>query len=146
MTGRAPSEPRVRAWKRLVYHLTKEGNAQTQLNRPRPKKKRTIRDRDGNCCQQCGRQATERATYRGGIPLIVESDQRQSNGPEPVGVPLHVHHIIPLQNFGTNDPSNLITLCKKCHEELHKEAGESIPQSELERFGEALGRQDDFRW
>lgn len=127
-------------------YLTKEGNASTQLNRPAPNKKRAIRDRDGNCCQQGGRRATERATNGGGVPLIVEPDQGRSDGSKSVEVPLHVHHIIQLKNFGTNDPCNLITLCKKCHTKLHAEAGEPIPQSELERFGEALGRQDDFRW
>ena len=76
----------------------------------------------------------------------MELDQGRSDGAEPVGVPLHVHHIIQLQNFGTNDPSNLITLCEKCHTKLHAVAGEPIPQSELEQFGDALGRQDDFRW
>lgn len=28
---------------------------------------------------------------------------------------LHVHHIIPRRDGGTNDPSNLITLCSGCH-------------------------------
>ena len=28
---------------------------------------------------------------------------------------LQVHHIIPLSKGGNNDPSNLITLCKRCH-------------------------------
>lgn len=33
---------------------------------------------------------------------------------------IHMHHIIPLFNRGTNDDSNLILLCKKCHKEKHK--------------------------
>jgi predicted Zn finger-like uncharacterized protein len=33
---------------------------------------------------------------------------------------LDVHHIIYLSNHGTNQQSNLITLCRKCHEEEHK--------------------------
>lgn len=32
---------------------------------------------------------------------------------------LHVHHIISKSNGGTNIPSNLITLCKYCHDNLH---------------------------
>lgn len=32
---------------------------------------------------------------------------------------LHVHHIVFKSNGGTNAPSNLITLCKLCHDKLH---------------------------
>jgi 5-methylcytosine-specific restriction endonuclease McrA len=35
---------------------------------------------------------------------------------------LHIHHIVSRSNGGTNTPSNLITLCKSCHDKLH--AGE----------------------
>ena len=31
----------------------------------------------------------------------------------------HVHHIIPISKFGSNDPNNLITLCYKCHDKAH---------------------------
>ncbi|NMX22022.1 hypothetical protein C5S30_06250 [ANME-1 cluster archaeon GoMg4] len=34
-------------------------------------------------------------------------------------VQLHAHHIIPLSQGGSNEPDNLITLCKNCHAELH---------------------------
>lgn len=53
-------------------------------------KARRIRYRD-QCCQLCG-----------------VSD-----------VPLDVHHIIYLSNFGTNQQSNLVGLCRSCHEEIH---------------------------
>lgn len=33
---------------------------------------------------------------------------------------LHVHHIVFRSNGGNNSPSNLITLCKSCHNKLHK--------------------------
>ena len=33
---------------------------------------------------------------------------------------LHVHHIIFRSNGGTNTKNNLITLCKPCHDKLHK--------------------------
>jgi hypothetical protein len=33
--------------------------------------------------------------------------------------PLHVHHIIPLSRYGTNDPRNLVTLCYSCHRDQH---------------------------
>jgi hypothetical protein len=32
---------------------------------------------------------------------------------------LHVHHIVPLSSGGTNNWSNLVTLCRKCHRRLH---------------------------
>jgi len=35
------------------------------------------------------------------------------------GVELHIHHIIPLSKGGSNDPGNLITLCRECHEAVH---------------------------
>lgn len=32
---------------------------------------------------------------------------------------LHVHHMIPLSDYGANDPSNLVTLCHRCHLAQH---------------------------
>jgi len=32
---------------------------------------------------------------------------------------LHVHHIVPLSKDGTNNLSNLRTLCEGCHKKLH---------------------------
>jgi len=52
---------------------------------------RQIRERDGFTCQQCGK-----------------------HGPND-HVSLHVHHKIPRGNGGSDDPSNLITLCANCH-------------------------------
>jgi 5-methylcytosine-specific restriction endonuclease McrA len=37
---------------------------------------------------------------------------------------LHAHHVIYLKNGGENDTTNLITLCKSCHFELHNLAGD----------------------
>lgn len=31
-----------------------------------------------------------------------------------------VHHIIPLSEGGSNDESNLMSLCRSCHEKIHK--------------------------
>lgn len=36
------------------------------------------------------------------------------------GVELHVHHIVYASNFGTHQKTNLVTLCRKCHEKEHK--------------------------
>ena len=35
-----------------------------------------------------------------------------------------VHHIVPLSEGGTNDESNLMSLCRSCHEKIHKERGD----------------------
>lgn len=38
---------------------------------------------------------------------------------------LEVHHKVELQHGGTNDPSNLMVLCRGCHVEAHRpKAGE----------------------
>jgi len=34
-------------------------------------------------------------------------------------VELHVHHIIPIDKYGSNHPNNLITLCHSCHNKQH---------------------------
>lgn len=35
-----------------------------------------------------------------------------------------VHHIVPLSEGGTNDESNLMSLCRSCHEKIHHERGD----------------------
>jgi len=35
------------------------------------------------------------------------------------GAALHVHHIVPICEYGTNDKSNLIVLCRECHWVAH---------------------------
>ena len=35
-----------------------------------------------------------------------------------------VHHIIPLAEGGTHDESNLMSLCRSCHEKIHKGRGD----------------------
>jgi len=51
---------------------------------------KAVKERDGYRCQECG--STER---------------------------LIAHHVIPLQEGGTHDPSNGITLCATCHAPRH---------------------------
>ena len=34
------------------------------------------------------------------------------------------HYIIPLAEGGSNDESNLMSLCRSCHEKIHKERGD----------------------
>ena len=35
-----------------------------------------------------------------------------------------VHHIVPLAEGGSNDESNLMSLCRSCHEKIHRERGD----------------------
>ena len=58
-----------------------------------PRIARAMKKRDGGCCQKCG---------KGGR-----------------GIELNVHHIVSLSDGGTDDPDNLITLCRDCHSLNH---------------------------
>jgi formamidopyrimidine-DNA glycosylase len=33
---------------------------------------------------------------------------------------LHVHHFVPLSEGGSNDPTNLTTICADCHRRMHE--------------------------
>lgn len=49
-------------------------------------------------------------------------------------VELHVHHIIYASNFGTHQRTNLVTLCRACHELEHKRVldfGENMANTDL---------------
>ena len=59
-------------------------------------RRKAIYKRDGYACQNCGR--------RGGPTGTAE---------------LHCHHIVPKSKGGSHHPSNLITLCWKCHNAQH---------------------------
>ncbi|TXI47333.1 MAG: HNH endonuclease [Lysobacter sp.] len=37
-----------------------------------------------------------------------------------VNTELHVHHVVYVSNFGTHQKNNLVTLCRRCHEEEHE--------------------------
>lgn len=38
-----------------------------------------------------------------------------------------VHHILPVKRGGSNDESNLMSLCHSCHEKIHIELGDRKP-------------------
>lgn len=59
-------------------------------------RRKQVYERDGYTCQECG--------ALGGSWGSNE---------------LHAHHIQPISRGGSHDLSNLKTLCKDCHEELH---------------------------
>lgn len=58
--------------------------------------KKQIFERDGNRCQNCGKEANI------------------------------IHHIFPEKRGGKNEPDNLIALCNKCHEMVHQFGNISI--------------------
>lgn len=56
--------------------------------------------------------------------IVRDEYQCQAGGCEAVGGPdgdanLHVDHITPVEDGGTNDPDNLRTLCATCHARRH---------------------------
>lgn len=38
-----------------------------------------------------------------------------------------VHHILPVNRGGTNEESNLMSVCKRCHNQIHIELGDRHP-------------------
>jgi 5-methylcytosine-specific restriction endonuclease McrA len=60
--------------------------------------KEVVLERDGNRCTVCGTKGSKKN-------------------------PLTMHHVKYRRNGGTNDPDNLVTLCKTCHELWHKQNG-----------------------
>jgi hypothetical protein len=66
----------------------------------------------------------QRPTYRSNWMEVAREirlrDQYQCRVCSATDVELHVHHIIFLSNHGTNRKSNLITLCRSCHQDQHK--------------------------
>ena len=71
-----------------------------------PKKRDEVLDRDGRTCQECG------------VPVT----PRTAPGPT-----AEVHHLIPVRSGGSDDPSNLTTLCGACHGDVHAYWGSTYP-------------------
>ena len=63
--------------------------------------------RDNYTCQKCG--DFHGLTNEHGIKLPTTDGE------------LEIHHIQQVQYGGDDSPDNLITLCKKCHENIHRE-------------------------
>ncbi|SNR53792.1 HNH endonuclease [Halorubrum vacuolatum] len=53
---------------------------------------------------------------------------------------LDVHHVVPRANGGSNDLSNLLTLCSACHRDIHDYRIDRIPR---ERTRPPLGTEPD---
>ena len=131
-------------WEALIEQLRKDGQLDPKeelvldalATRPRGpvKQAATVIIRR---CPDCGAQAY--VTGRGELPApggdlprtltpalrrkILARDGHRCQGPGCTSTRyLEVHHRKPRANGGTNDPSNLITLCSACHQ-LHHERG-----------------------
>lgn len=53
---------------------------------------------------------------------------------------LHVHHLIPRAAGGSDEPSNLITLCDGCHAKRHPNLQVSLSRRTMERWAVRLAR------
>lgn len=73
---------------------------------------RLIDTRDGRVCQRC--HYVEDAEYIQVNGEVFKTPLGYSNA-------INIHHILPRQYGGTDDPSNLITLCRLCHMQRHVE-------------------------
>ena len=58
-----------------------------------------VRTRDNHTCQKCNAHGKDL----------------------PKSIKLEVHHILPVSKGGTTVPNNLITLCSKCHKQVHND-------------------------
>lgn len=87
----------------------KEWSISNQNEKVSPGARTKIINRDGGSCLRCG--------------LEDETE-------------LEVHHILPVSHGGTNDDSNLATLCSHCHNKAHGGSKTS---------GRTVYAQDDFR-
>lgn len=89
--------PQVKAWEKPVHQKSGRGG------RPWQRKRQNIFERDGYVCQSCGRVVTLHGTFTG----ICD-------------------HITPKAEGGTDDDSNLQTLCRMCSDEkTHAESMKS---------------------
>lgn len=68
-----------------------------------------IMRRDKYTCQKCGE--FHALINENGIPLPTSDGE------------LDVHHKIPVHLGGSDSPDNLVTLCRKCHKEIHRQKG-----------------------
>ena len=67
--------------------------------------------------------------------VLLWSDRHCCLCKKPCGVDIQVHHILSLEEGGTNDLDNAIPLCYDCHAEVHTKViqGNSIKPVELKR-------------
>jgi len=59
--------------------------------------------------------------------LVLRRDKYTCRQCWATGTSLHVHHTLPKEKGGTDNPDNLITLCHQCHREVHKVSRRAKP-------------------
>ena len=74
-------------------------------------RRKHVYQRDNHTCQNCG----------------------SSGGPQG-HAELHAHHVVPKSRGGTHETSNLITLCKECHNTVHSKSKQA-PTSHQQPIG-----------
>jgi len=78
--------------------------------------RRRVLDRDGRTCRFCG---------------TTDGEHREEHD-----TGLHVHHVVPRDDGGTDDPDNLLTVCIRCHrtlEETHSKALKELDRNSVNR-------------
>ena len=138
----ATAKSRSETAKRVANHRARKGDEDTpgeyqRLTIPRPIRAAVLA-RDGNACVYCSRKQGEYApteTARDGY--------------------LHIDHVIPLTNGGTDDISNLATACAVCNmfksDRTPEECGLDWPEHNGKRLGNrktvtpALAREEKRR-
>ncbi|MFC6752781.1 HNH endonuclease [Halorubrum tibetense] len=136
----------VRAWKlrelpdpprltitQLFSKLSQNGPRSYRSSQPSWETKARVRLRDKFKCALC---PAGRIETVGGASVWRARDgrtRRRPSGKSTQGTAarvLEVHHVVPRANGGTNDLSNLITLCPDCHEDVHDRRADRIPREE----------------
>lgn len=81
----------------------------------------TVLDRDGHACRFCG---------------VTDAEHREESDGDHG---LHVHHVIPKRDGGTDHPDNLVAVCASCHRTLEETHGKAVAQMKRrEDYGEDL--------
>lgn len=80
----------------------------SELDLSWPEKRLIIIDRDAFCCLNCG-------------TTVVPKEQME-------GPTANVHHQTPRKAGGDDRPSNLVTICKSCHNREHNQGPYSLPE------------------
>lgn len=92
-----------------------------------------IRKRDKERCQSCG--AVEKPWIWGKNWAVKDE-----------GVSLEIHHIIPRARGGSSHPTNLITLCHKCHvKTFHLSHSKLVQMTNKARKDEGQKKIADFK-
>lgn len=73
--------------------------------------RRAVLDRDNYTCQDCGNSILHRSYNEKTDPIT-----------------LHVHHIVPKSSGGSDNPTNLLTLCQSCHQDRHSHHQRTFPE------------------